>query len=301
MRYSPLLIVSVFILLSGLLTACQFTPPPPGNSAGHDGSIEWRQVQEWTTEGQPLAIVHSLDGRLVYILNDQQKVLVYTNDGKLLGKIAVEEGVDAIDIEPYGKLLYLTNKKTGKFTTVAVNFIAKDVDISGAPAKGPDKAPVTIIVFTDFQCPFCIGLEPMLNQIFEKNKDKVKMVFKNFPLQMHPMAEPAHRAAWAAGQQGKFWEFHDRLFKSELNGQQQLSPALIETTAKDIGLDMARFKTDMESPAAKERIVKDITDGERAQVTGTPTVLINGRRPEQRSLEFYQRMIDEELGKSGGK
>jgi len=121
-------------------------------------------------------------------------------------------------------------------------------------------------------------------------------VFKNFPLQMHPMADPAHRAAWAAGQQGKFWEFHDRLFKSP-----QLNPAVIESAAKDIGLNMEQFKTDMKSVAAKERIAKDIADGENAQVTGTPTVFINGRKPQQRTLEFYQRMIDEELGKSGGK
>ncbi|MDR0476799.1 MAG: thioredoxin domain-containing protein [Desulfobulbaceae bacterium] len=299
MRYSPLLTVGIFVLLFGPLAA--LADPPADNKTGRDGSVEWSQSQEWKIEGQPLDVAHSLDGRLVYILNNKKQVLVYTSDSKLLGKVAVEAGVDAIDIAPTarGESLYLTNKRTGTFTTLAMNFVYKDIDMSGAPFKGPDNAPVTIIVFTDFQCPYCIRLEPLLNQVFEKNQDKVKMVFKNFPLPMHPMAEPAHRAAWAAGQQGKFWEFHDRIFKSQLNSQQQLNQALIETTAKDLGLNMERFKADMELPAAKDRIVKDITDGEKAQVMGTPTVFINGRKPQERSLEFYQRMIDEELGKSG--
>jgi len=294
MRYSPLLVVSAFTLLSVPLAA--FAVPPPDNNTGHDSGIEWRQAQEWKTEGQPLDVARSLDGRLVYILNDQKQVLVYSGDGKMIGKVEVADGVNAIDIEPRGEALYLTNKKTRTFTALAMDFVYKNIDITGAPAKGPDNAPVTIVVFTDFQCPYCIRLEPILDEIFAKNKDKVKIVFKNFPLSMHPMAGPAHCAAWAAGKQGKFWEFHDRLFKSP-----QLSQAVIESTAKDLGLNMEQFKADMESPAAKERMAKDIADGENAQVTGTPTVFINGRKPQQRSVEFYQQMIDEELGKSAGK
>jgi predicted DsbA family dithiol-disulfide isomerase len=269
------------------------------DKSGHDGSIEWRQIQEWKIEGQPLDMVHSLDGRLVYILNNRNQVLVYSGEGKLFGKVAVPNGVNAIDIEPRGEALYLINKETGTFTTLAISFVYKTIDISGAPFKGPDNAPVTIVVFTDFQCPYCIRLEPMLNQTFEHNKDKVKLVFKNFPLPMHPMAEPAHRAAWAAAQQGKFWEFHDHLFQKQLDSQQPLTQALIESTAKELGLDMERFKADMEAPAARERIAKDIAEGQRVQVTGTPTVFINGRRPQERTPEFYQQMINEELGKSG--
>jgi len=294
MRYLPFFVVSIFALLCGPLAAIAAAPPAAGDKAGRDGGVEWRQAQEWKTEGRPLDMAHSLDGRLVYILNDRNQVLVYNGNGKLLGKVAVEAGVNAIDTQPYGDTLYLTNKRTGTFTTLSVNFITDNIDISGAPSKGPANAPVTIIVFTDFQCPYCIQLEPLLNEVFEKNKDRVKMVFKNFPLPMHPMAEPAHRAAWAANQQGKFWEFHDRLFKSS-----QLNNESIETTAKDLGLNMDQFKADMASAAAKERITKDIADGENAQVTGTPTVFINGRKPQQRTLESYQRMIDDELVKSG--
>ena len=294
MRYSPFFVVSVFALLCGPLTG--FAATPASDKTGHDGGVEWRQVQEWKTEGQPLDVAHSLDGKLVYILNNQNQVLVYSGDGKLLGKVAVDEGVDAIDISPYGEALYLTNKKTGTFSTLQMDFIHNNIDISGAPTKGPANAPVTIILFTDFQCPYCIRLEPVLNEVIAKNKDNVKLVFKHFPLPMHPMAEPAHRAAWAAGQQGKFWEFHDRLFRSP-----QLNNQVIDAIAKDLNLDMQRFKTDMESPAAKAQIAKDISDGEKAQVSGTPTLFINGRIPQQRTPEFFQRMIDEELGKKSGK
>ena len=291
MRYFPLIAAGIFSLFATLSTV--LAANPTDDKYGQEGSVEWRQVQEWKIDGQPRAMARSLDGRLVCILTNKDQVLLYSPDGKKLGKVRVDPGVDAIDIDPRGEQLYLVNKKTGTFTTLAMSFIYNDIDIAGSPSKGPDGAPVTIIVFTDFQCPYCIRLEPMLNAVFEKNKDKVKLVFKNFPLPMHPMAEPAHRAAWAAGQQGKFWEFHDRLFASP-----KLSDEVIAATAKDLGLDMPRFKADMDSTAAKGRIAKDIVDGEKAQVTGTPTVFINGHKPPQRTQEFYQRMIDEEIGKN---
>ncbi|MDR3089225.1 MAG: DsbA family protein [Desulfobulbaceae bacterium] len=294
MRYCSLLSFGVLTLLCGPLNV--FAADSPNDKSGFDGSVEWQSAQEWKTEGQPLDVAHSLDGRLVYILNNQRQVLVYSGDGKALGKIAVDDGVNAIDIAPQGESLFLINKKTSTFSALTINFVANDIDISGAPVKGPADAPVTIIVFTDFQCPYCIRLEPTLNEIFAKNKDKVKMVFKNFPLQMHPMADPAHRAAWAAGKQGKFWEFHDRLFTSP-----KLSPEIFAATAKDLGLNIEQFKADMESPQAKERMAKDIADGENAQVTGTPTVFINGRKPRERGPEALQRIIDEEIGKQSGK
>ena len=118
--------------------------------AGQDNRVEWNVLQKWPTAGKTLDMVHSLDGKYVYILNDKQQVQVFSSQGQLQGAIPVEEGVSAIDIAPQGEMLYLINNANQTFSSVAVSFIV-DVDITGSPFKGPADAPVTIAVFTDFE------------------------------------------------------------------------------------------------------------------------------------------------------
>ncbi|SHO53337.1 Thioredoxin [Desulfopila aestuarii DSM 18488] len=129
--------------------------------------------------------------------------------------------------------------------------------------------------------------------MFEQNKENIKVVFKNMPLSFHKMADPAHRAAMAADMQGKFWEYHDRLFKATT-----LSPELLDKTAKDIGLDMTKFQQDRSSMIVEQRIRKDMVDAQNAGVTGTPTIFINGRKLNERSMQGFQMLIDEELAKA---
>lgn len=131
---------------------------------------------------------------------------------------------------------------------------------------------------------------PLLEQVLEKNTDTVKLVFKNMPLRFHQFAEPSARAALAAHQQGKFWQFHDELFKSE-----KLSNELINNIAVDLGLDMAQFNKDMNSPEISKMIEKDLMDAQKVGVTGTPTIFINGKRLKNRSVQGFQSMIDQEL------
>ena len=114
------------------------------------------------------------------------------------------------------------------------------------------------------------------------------------PLQFHQMAEPAALAALAAGEQGKFWEFHDKIFAAP-----QLNPAVMTKIAQDLGLDMTRFESDRTSPMLRQKLGKDMSDAQKAGVTGTPTIYINGRKLKQRSPEGFQAMIDEELAKAG--
>ena len=133
---------------------------------------------------------------------------------------------------------------------------------------------------------------PLLEQVFERNKETVKIVFKNMPLQFHKLAMPAHRAAMAAGEQGKFWEFHDRLFAAK-----KLSDKLIDDIAKELQLDTDKLKKDMQSPLVQQRIRKDLNDAQKAGITGTPTVFINGRKLNKRSLQGFQKIIDDELNK----
>ena len=126
----------------------------------------------------------------------------------------------------------------------------------------------------------------------KNNPKNVKVVFKNNPLNFHKMARPAAYAALAAQEQGKFWEFHDLLFTTK-----KLSLESIDKIATDLKLDMDKFKADMKSPEILAKVEKDLKDGKKAGVTGTPTVFINGRRPQQRSPQGYQAIINEELQK----
>lgn len=127
--------------------------------------------------------------------------------------------------------------------------------------------------------------------MLEKNPKTVKVVFKNFPLGMHKFAFPAALAAMAAHEQGKFWEFHDRLFENHRN----LDIQTIEKIAQEVGLDMDRFKKDMTSPAIRQKVIEDMKDGQEAGVRGTPTIFVEGRRLQERSPQAMQAVIDEEL------
>ena len=129
--------------------------------------------------------------------------------------------------------------------------------------------------------------------MFEQNKEKIKVVFKNMPLNFHKMADPSHRAAMGADMQGKFWEYHHKIFTSGT-----LTPELLDSTAQALGLDMAKFQKDRSSMVVEQRIRKDLVDAQNAGVTGTPTIFINGRKLTERTLQGFQKLIDEELAQS---
>ena len=133
----------------------------------------------------------------------------------------------------------------------------------------------------------------MLEQVLEKYPRDVKLVFKNYPLRNHPFAQPAAMAALAADKQGKFWEFHDLLFKNYKRPDAQK----VEQIARQLGLDMIRFEKDQKDPQIKALIRQDMLDASRAGVRGTPAVYINGRLLRNRSLPGFRDLIDKELKK----
>ncbi len=130
--------------------------------------------------------------------------------------------------------------------------------------------------------------------MLEQYPNDVKLVFKNFPLErIHKSARAASIAALAANQQGKFWEFHSELFKN----YNKLSDEKIDEIAQTLELDMAQFKQDRENPALTAMVQRDLKDGVDAGVRGTPTIFVNGRLLQQRSLPGFKQVIDEELAK----
>ena len=140
------------------------------------------------------------------------------------------------------------------------------------PVKGNPRAPVTLVVFSDFQCPFCARVEPTLRQVEQAYGPKVRIAWKHKPLPFHPNAMPAALAAEAAREQGKFWPMHDKMFAA----QQELSPAAYDRWARELGLDLDRFRAAQASQKLKTRVQEDDQLASRLGIDGTPTMAVNG-------------------------
>jgi protein-disulfide isomerase len=171
------------------------------------------------------------------------------------------------------------------------------IPLADSTIRGPKNAPVTLVEFSDFQCPFCAQTTPLLDQVMAAYPKDLRLVYKQFPLeQIHANALNAAKASIAARNQGKFWEMHDELFKIS----RELSLDNIHAKARLIGLDMKKFDADMASPATEKAIRDDLALGRSVDVAGTPTLFINGKRVTNRSLDGLKAMIDDELRKAKG-
>ena len=160
------------------------------------------------------------------------------------------------------------------------------------PMKGDPNAIITIIEFSDYQCPFCSRVEPTLNQLLEDYPGKIRIAFAHHPLPFHPQAENAAKAAHAAFIQGKFWEMHDKLFSN----QKSLSDDFYIQTAGELGLNIEQFKADMASQDTADFIKKCTSDAEAADLKGTPSFLINGVKfVGAQPIDRFKKVIDEEI------
>lgn len=164
------------------------------------------------------------------------------------------------------------------------------------PAKGAENAPVTIVEFSDFECPFCSRVNDTVKQVMEKYDGKVRVVFRDYPLPFHASAPKAAEAGHCAAEQGKFWEMHDQLFSN----QKALDVASMKGYAKNIGLDQAKFDECLDSGRMAEAVKKNQEAGEEAGVQGTPAFFVNGT-PISGAVPFeeFQKVIDKELAAAG--
>lgn len=175
-----------------------------------------------------------------------------------------------------------TSEVRSSLQEVIADLKPREIPIEGRPVFGSDRAPVTVVVFADFECPHCKQEAPVIRQAVEQFRGRAKLVFKHFPLQSHPRAKPAAAAAEAAHLQGKFWQMHDIIFAN----QDALSDGDLVSYAAKIGLDVEKFKADYKAMAQIEKVEKDRADGDEAGVDGTPAVFVNGRRANGRHPLF---------------
>lgn len=169
-----------------------------------------------------------------------------------------------------------------------------EIAAGASPAQGPADAPITLVEFSDYECPFCKAAAPILKQVQERYPTQLRLVYKNFPLEAHPKAKPAAEAAMCAAEQGKFWEYGEKLFeKAPQIGVEQLAPI-----AEEAGLDKAKFEECLNSHRTASVVQADLDAGKKAAVTGTPSFFVNGvPLAGGRTLNEFAKAIDAELAR----
>ena len=189
---------------------------------------------------------------------------------------------------------YTDSEITDELQTRYRDPVHKDIDVSRAPNKGPAEARVTLVEFVDYECPHCRTAQALMRQVLDTYPRQVRLCFKHFPLSGHTNSRLAAEATTAAQKQGKFWPYNDKVWDNADN----LTPAVLEKIAKDVGLDVARWRGDMNSDEVKAAVSRDKSDGATLGINSTPTIYINGRKYTGRhDIESISDWIDEELGK----
>jgi predicted DsbA family dithiol-disulfide isomerase len=189
--------------------------------------------------------------------------------------------------------LDVLRRKSAVTMSLVAPVFGPELDDGSSPVKGAAKPSVTIVEFSDFECPFCQQVQETLKQIVERYGDEVRLVFKHLPSEGHRNSLPAARAAYCAGEQDRFWQFHDALFASS-----NLSAGMFDEIAARLGLGRQKFQSCLASERPRSAIVKDIEAARRYRIDSTPSFLINGRLVKG-ALSFadFQNLIERELRK----
>lgn len=224
----------------------------------------------------------------------------YAKNASFFASMSPDEARERLrlDLENQARMKRYRNGLEGlrKKWTVNLSFAAPafvlELDDGISPAKGSAKPAVTIVEFSDFECPFCSEVQATLKQVMQSYGKDVRLVFKHLPLEGHRNSLPAARAAYCAGEQDRFWEFHDALFTSR-----NLSPAFFEEVAARIGLGLPKFQACLNSEHSRAAIVKDIETARLFRIDSTPSFIVNGKLVKG-ALGFadFQKIIERELG-----
>ena len=270
-----------------LLILCLFAVPPA--EARVYSTIKTTSI----LPGQPVDTAMTQDGEWTFVLMKGGRLAIYGKDGKLNDTVRVDPAASSLAVSVTGDRIVVASRKSKKVQEILIDFVRK-IDTSGSPFLGPEDAPVTLVLFSDFQCPYCAKIDPELMNLLDEFPEELKIVYKNFPIRGHQFAVPAALAALAAARQGKFWPFHDELFATA-----KLDMPAIDAIARKLKLDMKKFVSDRNSEEVRKQLQKDFNDGRNAGVRGTPTIFINGRKARSRDLDYLRRLIKESLAEKG--
>jgi protein-disulfide isomerase len=225
---------------------------------------------------------------------------IYAESAGSLGNMSEEEARQRIriDLESHEKIerykaaiaALRSKAKVEVFLNEPMPPMVKISD--SGPSKGPKNAPVTIVEFSDFQCPYCKQAQLTLKQVLQSYGDNVRLIFKHTPLPIHAEAFKAAQAAACAAEQGAFWEYHDRLF-----GSGDLSSETLRKYAVEAGLQVKTFNLCLDSEVSRTAVLKDMQEARQADVQGTPTFVINGRVLIRgvKGPDEFKKIIDQEI------
>jgi predicted DsbA family dithiol-disulfide isomerase len=238
----------------------------------------------------PVDMSMSRDGRWLYLLTTSGDLLVYSSQGEYNGKIEIGQGFNRVEAGAREDQVYLLNREEKRIQVVEIAYTF-NFDISRSPYRGAADAPVVIVEYTDFQCPYCAHLGATLDQMMRLYPGKLKIVYKSFPLSSHKYSWQAATAAMAAYKKGKFWAFYKELFAN----YNRMNDAKLMEIRKKFGFNTPEFEALMNSPEIRTQVAFDRNEGIRAGVQGTPTVFINGKRLFNKRPEGFKEAIDEAL------
>lgn len=271
--------VHIILLLLGLV----FIP----DVAQSKGQI--RSQDEIKLNYKVIDMAMSRNGKYGYVLSEDGILRIYKAGWAEIASINIGQNVSKIIVADRDDEIF-TIDKAGKLKLLRLSF-QRDIDTSNSPFKGNQKAPIEIVVFSDFECPHCANVAKTLDRLLEKFPEKVKIVFKHCPLSYHKTALEAAQAAVAAGIQGRFWEFHDLLFES----QKELSSQKIQEIAQALNLNMERFNRDRQSPEVINIVSRDVGQAKGLDIRGVPAVYINGEPQDNTQEEALIKEIQERL------
>jgi len=244
-----------------------------------------------------------IDAKALPVTDDQKRAVYETVPQNYAGKTEaeafqmIEQNLRKIRVaEARRRFLADLRKKAGVQVLLKGPVVTAGAATTGGdPVTGPSNARVTVVEYSDFQCPFCARSYETLKQLRVKYKDSVKFVFKDFPLSIHPQAPKAAEAGSCALEQGRFWEFHARVFEN----QRALQVPDLKKTAAALGLDAQRFDQCLDSGKFDAEWKEDMAEGTKLGVSATPTMLINSRLVVgAKSLDEMSAIIEEELQKA---
>jgi len=235
-------------------------------------------------------------------VGEEELLAFYEENKERMGDVALEEVKPKIQrhLEQQLQLTagkeYLRDLRAQASVEIHLDVPRVEVEAVG-PSLGPDDAPVTIIVFSDYQCPYCRRAEPVIQQVLEQYPSQVRVVFRHFPLdRIHPLARGASEAAACANEQGRFWEFHTKLFAAGA----KFDAESLREYASDSDLDLVAFQTCVDERRFQADIETDLAAGREVGVAGTPAFFVNGIRIKgARPFDDFAAIIDKELERSG--
>ena len=253
--------------------------------------IEWEITKTITLDETPKDIVNSKDDK-AYILCSKNILIYSLKENKITGKVPVNKNFSQIALSTDGESLLLTEEKTRELTIIKVTSIF-DIEIGESPIIGNKDAPVDMVAFLDYQCPYCAKIYPTLEKLLKKYPKEVKMVIKHYPLRMHKFAKKASLAALAASKQDKYADLTKILIENFRN----LNDDSIKKYAQESGVDMEAFEKAYNDASLQKIVSQDLRTGGKVGVRGVPALFINGRRVKNRSVDALSKMIEEELKK----